>query len=362
MPAPGTVPLQTAPGIAVSPPSGDSYTLINIQPAAQKQVAYIGPKEKDGVFNPATGIINAMTGGVRFLTLQIDYLDSQKDSSKFDDIGVPTLLYRGNTGVIISSNGASISDVATKLATYAFNPQFATSVQPLMLYLHFVRTPDSTTAPDKYMKFLSAVAKALAPIQSLILQKNGDVIFSRQANEKMLLHTPLQTFEGQILIFSNVDTSLFRNAATLGLPVVPLSQDLDAMVSMRVYLESEHDSIGATTIGSETISRAVILPYERLKKMTAAQRKVFANKGKARFTIAMPKPLTDPSQADITDLLTTTAVNVIPVSLFGQTYQDIKGNLTAWGTTPFYNMKPVALQSVQIATAGYSGPLNGNAV
>ena len=345
--------------LATAPPSGDQYTLINIQPAAIKQLAYVGPTVLNGGFNPSAGIINAMTAGVRFLTLQIDYLESPKDSKKFDDVGVPTLLYRNNAGNIISSNGASISDIAKNIATYAFNPQFATSVQPIILYLHFVRTPDYLTAPDKYIKFLSATATALAPIRSLLIPDNGNTLFSRQQNEKILLYTPLQTFEGQIIVLSNVDTSIFRNAAQLGLPVVPLSQDLDSVVAMRVYLDDEGDQLGATTIVGDTIARAVIVPYSRLKGMTVSQRKAFAQKGKGRFAIAMPDQLSDPSQADIADLLTTTGVNVVPTNLLGLTIQDVAGTLTTWGTTPFYNLKPLLLQSAQIATSGYSGQALG---
>jgi len=345
--------------LVAASPSEDQYTLINIQPAAIKQLAYVGPTVLNGGFNPSAGIINAMTAGVRFLTLQIDYLDSQKDSTKFDDVGVPTLLYRNNAGNIIGSNGASISDIAKNIATYSFNPQFATSVQPIILYLHFVRTPDYLTAPDKYIKFLSATATALAPIRSLLVPDSGNTIFSRQQNEKILLYTPLQTFEGQIIVLSNVDTSIFRNAAQLGLPVVPLSQDLDSMVAMRVYLEDEADRLGATTIVGDTIARAVIVPYSRLKGMTVSQRKAFAQKGKARFAIAMPDQMTDPSQAEISDLLTTTGVNVVPTNLLGLTVQDVAGTLTTWGTTPFYKLKPLLLQSAQIATSGYAGQALG---
>jgi len=350
------VPEVQAPVIAAAPPSGDQYTLINIQPAAVKQVAFVGPHIVQGKFDPASGIINAMTAGVRFLTLQIDYLDSQLDSSKFDDVGVATLVYRNNAGVITSSNGISISDIAKNIATYSFNTQFATSTQPLILYLHFVRTPDYITAPDKYIKFLSGVAAALAPIRSMVAQGSGNTLFGRQQNEKILLYTPLQSFDKQILVLCNVDTTIFRNAAQMGIPSVSLNHDLDSLVLMRVFLDDEHDSLGATNIASDTIPYAVIVPLKRLAKMTTKQRATFAQKGKKRFTIAMPDQMSDPSQDSIKDLLTTTGVNVIPVNLLGRTYQDIAGNLTAWGKTPFYNIKPLALQSAQIATTPYGGP------
>ena len=342
--------------VATAPPTGDQYTLINVQPAAIKQVGYVGPEVSGGKFDPVNGIINPMRAGVRFLTLQIDYLESQLDSSKFDDVGVPTLVYRNSNGIMMSTNGASISDIAKNIVNYSFNAQFSTSTQCLVLYLHFVRTPDYITAPDKYVKFLSAVAMALAPIQPMIAQGSGNTLFGRQQNEKILLYTPLQSFEKQIIVLCNVDTTIFRNAAQLGLPSVSPNQDLDSMVNMRVYLENENDSLGATTVASEKTPYAVVMPYKRLAKMSAKQRTTLAQKGKTRFVIAMPDQMSDPSQADISNILTTTGVNVIPINLLGQTYQDIAGSLSAWDGEPFYNIKPVALQSAQIATSPYGGP------
>jgi hypothetical protein len=332
-------------------PTGPQYTLLNIQPAAVKQIAYVGPKEQGGSFNSTDGVLNALNAGVRFMILQIDYLDSKKGSN-FDDVGVPTLLYRSNSGNVISSNGESIGNVASKLSTYAFNSQVPMNTQPVVLYLHFVRTPNYLKSPKKYMSFLSAVASALAPISSKIMKSSGGTTFTRQQNEATLLSTPLNTFENQILILSNVDTSLFRNASQLGLPVAASSEDLDSMVHLRVYLENEFDHVGATAVG--TNPNAVILSYDRLRSMTPAEKTTFAEKGKTRFTIAMPKPMEPTRPNENNSLFDTTGVNVIPVNLLGKTYQDFAKILSSWGTTPFYKMKPVLLQSIHTNTTGYN--------
>jgi len=330
----------------VVPKSDDQHTLVNIQPAAQKQVAYIGPRPRNGKFDPITGVMNVLGGGVRFFTLQIDYLDS--------DPATPVLIYRDTRNNNIGSNQASIADVANALNTYAFNPQFPTSVQPLILYLHFVRTPDAIKSPDTYVKFLGAVAHGLLPLQTLILQRNGDTIFSRQHSEKILLYTPMQTFEKKILLFTNVDTSLFRNAAALGITAVSNAQDLDLLVCMRVYLDDAADSVGATMPIADSQGYAAILSYSRLKGMNTTKKQAFAQKGKTRFTIAMPNSMTEPSTYDMNELLSTTGVNVIPMELFGTLYQDIKPKLELWETTPFYKLKPPALLSVKTATVGYN--------
>jgi len=332
-------------------PTGSQYTLMNLQPVAIKQLGYIGPKEQGGTFDSSTGILNALNAGVRFFILQIDYLDSKKGAG-FDDVGVPTLLYKSNSGNVISSNGKSISDVASKLATYAFNSQVPTPSQPLILYLHFVRTPNYLKSPTKYMNFLSSVASSLKPIEQMLLKANGGTTFSRQQNEVMLLNSPLDSFQNQIIMLTNVDTSLFRNASQLGLPTVSHEQDLDAMVHLRVYLENEFDLVGATTVGAKP--NAVVLSYDRLKSMTPVEKTTFAEKGKSRFTIAMPKSVENTPSHEIKTLLDNTAINVIPVNLFGRTYQDFSRILTPWGKTPFYRMKPVLLQSIPTNTTGYN--------
>ena len=330
--------------ISAVPDSDDQHTLVNIQPAAQKQIAYVGPKPKGGKFDPITGISNVLSGGVRFFVVQIDYLDS--------DPKTPILIYRDKKRNNIGTNHGSISDVANALNTYAFNPQFPAGVQPLILYLHFVRTPDHITAPDAYVKFLGAVAEALKPIQPMVLQKEGETIFSRQQSEKILLYTPMQTFEKKVLLFTNVDTSLFRNASSLGLTPVSSSQDLDLMVCMRVHLDDPTDPVGATV--ADTTSNAAILSYSRLKKMRSTQQQAFAQKGKTRFTIAMPDSEKDPSSEEMIKIMSYTGVNVIPTSLFGTVQQDILPSLKPWAKTPFYMLKPASLLSVKTATVGHS--------
>jgi uncharacterized membrane protein len=330
--------------ISPVPESDDQHTLVNIQPAAQKQIAYVGPNPRGGKFDPMTGISNVLGGGVRFFVVQIDYLDS--------DPKTPILIYRDKRRNKISTNTCSIADVAKALNTYAFNPQFPAGVQPLILYLHFVRTPNHITAPDAYVKFLGAVAEAMKSIQPLVLQREGDIVFSRQQSEKILLYTPMQTFEKKVLLFTNVDTSLFRNALTLGLTPVSSVQDLDLLVCMRVHLDDPTDPVGATV--PDTTSNAAILSYSRLKKMKSAQQQAFAQKGKTRFTIAMPDSEKDPSLDEIVNIMSHTGVNVIPTSLFGTVQQDILPSLKPWAKTPFYMLKPPALVSVKTATVGHS--------
>jgi hypothetical protein len=333
----------------------ERMTLVNIQPASVKQIGYTGPQEKMGKFQPDLAIMGAVRAGVRFFTLQIDYLENTVNSN-FDKVNFPTLLYRNDSNEIVCTNGASIADIAKNLAIYAFNTDFPSSRQPLILYLHFVRTPDYITKPDAYMNFLANVAEALGPIQKYIVKSNENTDFTRQQNERALLYTPLTIFENKILLFTNADTTVFRNAAKLSMTPVPLNKDLDYMACMRVYLDDNNDNLGITGSASEQSPYAVVASYDRLNGMSKRDKESFAMRGKTRFVIAMPTMMQKVSQTDIQTMFTTMAVNTVPMNLFGGTDTEIKSNIISWNGKPFYNLKPALLQSTKVAVAGYTPP------
>ena len=349
--------------ITESSDNTEQITLVNIQPVSIKQIGYIGPKEDGGTFETDSAIINAVRAGVRFFILQIDYLEKVPGPG-FDPINTPTLLYRNDSGTLISKNGASIADIAKQLSTYAFNKDFPSYTQPLILYLHFVRMPNFISKPDKYTQFMKDVAKSLAPIQPLILNKQASTAFSRQKSERVLLYSPLANFEGKILLWTNADTSVFRNLEKLSMTPVSMNEDLDYLTCMRVYLDNSKDSFGVTTVASETPAYAVIVPFKRLAKMKDKktepnkEKQDFAIKGKGRFVIAMPGQTDDIKQKDIDKLLSTAGVNTVPMNLFGKSDPEIREKISLWNGQSFYRMKPTLLQSSKAAVAGYTPPPN----
>jgi hypothetical protein len=333
----------------------ERMTLVNLQPVAVKQIGYAGPTEKGGSFKPDTAILAAVQAGVRFFTLQIDYLETAK-TGDFAAANVPTLLYRNGANELVSTNGASIADIAKNLSIYAFNKDFPSNAQPLVLYLHFVRTPNYITKPDAYMKFLSDVAEALGPIQPHILHSNENTDFTRQQNEKALVYTPVTLFENKIILITNADTSIFRHVDKLSMSAVPLDKDLDYMTCARAYLEDATDDLGVTSLASEHTPYVVVASYARLRGISGKMRDDYAIRGKGRFVIAMPTMADTPSQADIQSMMKTLAVNVVPMNLFGATDPELKTQIDTWATKPFYNLKPVMLQSMKVAVAGYTPP------
>jgi hypothetical protein len=336
---------------ATAPPS--SLTLLNVQPLAVKQIGYVGPNENGGSFDRtnASGIVSALKTGVRFFTFQIDHLTVANDKTMFDPINTPTLVYRDDSGKLISTNGLSIASAAESLASYAFNPSVNSSSDPLILYLHFVNTPNALTNPTDYLDFLSKVAVALGPLVPHMTNTTPEGAFQRQQYESVLLRSPLSNFNKKVIIMTNADTTLFRNNAV---KQYELTEDLDYMSNIRVYLDSSSDTLGITETKSGGPANAFVVSYERLKAMTSSDRMSFAKAGRERFVIAMPKQVGNPSVADINEALNILGVNVVPLNMFGETYDSIKSKVSIWKGEPLNKLKPMMLisQNPNIVGAG----------
>ena len=334
----------------VPPGDPERTTLANIQPVCVKQAGYTGPAEERGTFKVDVSMMNAIRSGVRMFTLQIDYLETSMPAG-FDVPNFPTLIYRDNGGELISTNGASISDIANKLSTYAFNRDFNSHTQPIILYLHFVRTPDPMMDPTKYQTFMTNVATALKPIQGMVLTKADNTDYTKQQAENTLMFTPLSRFENKILLFTNANTSLLRPLN------LPNDKNLDYMVCMRVYLMTTEDRLGVTLLATgSNVANAVIVSYNRIVGMTQSQKTAFAQENIGRFVIVMPKPMESPSADEIQAMYTTCGVNVVPMNLFGETQSAINPKIASWNGQPFYKLKPDMLQSDKSAVMGYTPP------
>lgn len=332
-------------------PVDSEYRLVNIQPLGTKQTGFLGPKEEDGSFDPSVTVMSAVRAGATFFTLQIDYIDVEKSPLQYERKGKATMVYRNGKGELISSNSAKISDVAENIAGYVFNPDVRASKYPVIVYLHFVRTPDPIRDPKGYVNFLGDVAEGLKPIQPFILKSDSQNNYRRQQSEVALLELSLASIENNIILMCNIDTSMFRNTNGLGV-TINQDRDLDSLVNMRVYLESEDDRLGLTqSMQPPMLPNAVIMSYSRLKRMIQSDRDKFAMKGKKRFVIAMPDQLENPTVADMKNLLDTTGVNVIPLNLIGTDANAINALITPWANSiPYYRVKQMILQSFKITT------------
>jgi hypothetical protein len=322
--------------------SAEEMTFINLQPLAIKDVGFIGPYP-NGTYDAVTATGNALKGGFRFLTLHIDYMDTSKPG--FEKSGEPTLLMRSAGGALMSLNSGSIQDVATTVANLAFRPEVPHNMRPVILYLHVVRAPNPISEPNAYIRFLSKIATAINPIAPMHLGLTPLGNFTRQKMEDTILVTPINNFEGHVMILSNADTSLFRSTTKSTERYDP-AQDLDFWVNMRVYLDSEDDNLGITQPADSSVTpSAVIADLNRILNLSAGAASNFAGKSKRRYVIAMPSRTTNPTVKDIDKAINTLGVNAIPIDIFTDTTANVMSIVGEYANMP-YHPKPAALRNI----------------
>jgi hypothetical protein len=299
---------------------------INLQPPT---IAYAGLNCKDS-FTEDTTIISALKGGIRTFTLQVDMLDKEK-TGDFAKPGDPTLLLRSQDGSLISDNTGDISAVSTAIVNAAFTNTVPGHELPVVLYIHVVRAPNQITKAAEYKAFLGKIAKGLAPLAPKHLGSNSLGNFHRQLKESEILTLPLSTFNGNVIILCNADTSVFKGDTSKVQPV----DDLDYWVNMRVYaLDTAHSGVGVAQkyTGSETAS-AIITSLEHVKSLSAADALSFGLAGKSRYVIAMTAG--NPDIAHLDTALNTLGVNVVPIKFLSESATMALKYMEAYDNVPW---------------------------
>lgn len=326
---------------AATPLSPDEYTLQNIQPLTIKQAAFTAPISQ-GMFNENDGVINALRAGFRSFIFQVDYLDAAKDPKLFAPPTVPTLLYRGDDGSLLSGNSGDIQKVAQMLANAAFSSDLPNYTEPLIIYIHVLRTPSAARNPGGYKQFLTKIATALNPLAPNHLGVTPLGVFHRQKNESALLNSPLKTFEGKVIILSNANTDIFRSSKN----DIDPANDLDFWVNMRVYLNNSSDTIGVTEAApSGTNPSAVIVKAEDILALTDKQTDAFAVAGRSKFVIAMPSQMKNPTVKDVDTLVDRLGVNMMPLDIFSDSIDNVKALVAEYNSMPFHPKSPGLINS-----------------
>lgn len=336
--------------VRAAAPDGEQ-SLINLQPLSVRQIAYVGP-EKGGLFDVEAGIYTPLKFGIRFFTFQIDYLDATKDSNSFASPGEPTLLYRDDAMVLVSKNSANLRRIADELGRFAFTEEVLNNTFPLVIYLHFTRTPNATKSPELYLDFLKKTAVALEPLLTNHLGLTGDGSFVRQQAEATLFTTPIKALERKVIFLTNVDTTLFRRPEALGLQRVEPKADLDYLVHARVYAETPADAMGATSVSAGERPAAVLVSLPRVLGLSTKEQEAFAQRGKGRFVIGMGSQLGgNPTAKQLKVVLESLAVNSVLMSMAERDKSDLKRKIDSW-KNKFYRAKPLILQSMRQTPVG----------
>ena len=353
-PAAGSGPNPLAPlkeGFAVSGDASkinpNTLPLLHLQPMTIKQAGFLGPLPY-GAFDITNATGQALRSGFRSFTLQIDFLDRKRDPTKYADVGMPTLLYRGDDGSLISSNSGSIGEVAKTIAALAFRPEVPNYTQPIVLYLHILRAPSRVKQEDEYLSFLSKIAQQLNPLAPNHLGMSPLGVFHRQKNEEALINTPLSSFEGNVIVLCNADTTPFRSSSLS--TNYPPANDLDYWVNMRVYLNSEFDVFGLAQTPPATVKpNAIVVGFGALLAMSTQRSDTFTSKAKNQFVIAMPSALSNPTYKDLNAGLAL-GVNMIPLDIFSDKLENVKNLVDAYSNMP-YRPKTVAGAAAAAATS-----------
>jgi hypothetical protein len=282
-------------------------SLVNFYALACRYTGYIGPIE-DGYFDPSTSIQMAVNAGCRVFVLDIDYIDKQCNSSTY----LPRIVVRDSKGrMMIQYNDnyqlnnptGEIRQVCEAIQNSAFG-DCQNAADPVIIVLHFLRTPPGGINSLPVLTYYSLVAKALTPFRDRLLgNESSGGTFHRQSQESILLINPIDTYSGKVLIFCNTDTSGFRNST------VPFESydDLDFLVNLRLTKSGDKDVASFGMI--DTTDYFMTLPED--KKSDAIQQT------KLKWTICLsPNPSLPVTQAVYNVLTQKYGVQCIPAHLF----------------------------------------------
>jgi hypothetical protein len=278
-----------------------------------RYTGYIGPIE-DGYFDPITSVQMAVNAGCRVFVLDIDYIDKQCDTGVY----VPRIVVRDakgrmmiqyNNNYQINNPTGEIQQVCDAIQTYAFGPGCQNRDDPVIIVLYFLRTPPGDTRSNTVLKYYSAVAKAMTPFKNRLLSNEPSGVFHRQQQEGLLLSNSIKNYQGKVLIFSNANTSGFRNTT---MPFTS-EENLDFLVNLR--LSYTQTKMGSTENDNNTFGILqsaddyMAIPLTRKSEIIAQTRK--------KWTICLsPNPSLPVSKDTYHYITKTYGVQCVPANLF----------------------------------------------
>jgi hypothetical protein len=251
----------------------------------------------------------AVNAGCRVFVLDIDYIDTQCSSSTY----IPRIVVRDSKGrMMIQYNSnyqlnnpiGEIRSVCEAIQTYAFSSGCQNAADPVIIVLHFLRTPPGGYKSLPVLRYYSLVAKALAPFRDRLLgnEPSGGT-FHRQSQESILLINPITDYSGKVLLFSNANTSGFREST------MPFESydDLDFLVNLRL----------TSSGNSDTASFGVMESTDYFMNLSEDRKSSVLEQTKAKWTICLPRNPSIPVTQAVYDAITKKyGVHCVPANLF----------------------------------------------
>ena len=335
----------------------NEMALVNFVPLTVTQPGFLGPAI-DGVFDEKNGVSKLVRAGIRSFVLMIDYHeDASMKPPLFAETKMPCLLSRDSSGTVRSLNSGSIQKVCQTLSDAAFGVAAPSPGDPLILTLYFIRTPNPISDQKGFLRYCSQVAKELAPLTQYHLGQTSLGSYNRQARQDYLLYDPLTQIEKKVLIFSNLDTSLFRTVK----PAYPPKEDLDYWIHLRLFKDSTN-KLGVTQpLTQNQVPRGILDTTVYFTTIPPENTAAAVDKTKLRWTIAVSDVGTNPAFDKLKIMTDTVGVQSIPLSIVTMN-DDEKNLLTVWRDT-CWKVKPKNLRFViptNFTPAQPSQQLNAN--
>ena len=290
---------------------------VNFYALACRYPGYIGPIN-EGYIDPDIGIQNAVQAGCRVFVLDIDYLDDCTEAAtKYfprlvvrDSQGKIIIKYSGNLPFCNTESSSNLAIICEKINFYAFASSCQQATDPVVIVLYFHRQPPGSYKSQTVLDYYSHVAKALKPFKDRILtnELTGGT-FYRQKQESRLLINKITDYNGKVLIFSNANTTGFRENQTYS----PMD-DLDYLVNLRLSYTQTQLGVTSNDSGSsfgilQTVEDYTVIPPDRSDEVV--------EQTKLKWTICLPKdPLAPVSSKVYQDITKTFGVNCVPAILF----------------------------------------------
>lgn len=290
--------------------------LVNFYALGCRFPGFIGPAE-NGYMDMDQGVQTAVAAGCRVFVLDIDYLTICRDSEQY----FPQLVVRdiqGKLQINEASNQplckrpetSNIKTLCERINTYAFSSSAQNASDPLILVLYFHRVPPGTYQSKAVLDYYAAVARSLAPLQDRFLtnEMEGGTYY-RQKQEARLLMNPITKYSGKVLVFSNANTSGFRENQSY-----QTAEDLDYLTNLRLsYTQTKlgvTDNDAGSTFGIlQTVEDYINIPGDRADQ-TVEQTKM-------RWTMCLPRnPLQSVPADQFAKISKTFGVHCVPALLF----------------------------------------------
>lgn len=349
--------LKTTPPALGAPIQENENSFINFAPLTCQDTGYIGPLD-NGVFAENDAVNMALRAGARCFVLNIDYHEDQTlPIDLFGKPNDPRLIYRDAGGVIKSINTGDIKLVTQALSNTAFSNTISNPNDPLFVVLFFQREPKGSV--DDKLAYYSKVAQQLEPLIPYHLGQTPQGDYHRQQKQNDLIYQPMTDFEKKVVIFCNVDTSIFR-----GKNFAP-TRDLDYFVHLRLFKEST-DTYGATgNVESRTMPRGIVNSVANFTIIPETKYKDASDSTKMRWTMAYTQSASNPSIGSLKYMMQTLGVQCIPLWLFStkppssSAMKDLRASISANAPsieTPDKLNQVAGATAASAASAGVQAP------